>query len=117
MGLGIADPIGGLLVAAMIASQGFRLALSAVQELLDVSDVRLVEEARKFVESSKGDVAVRNLRVFQSGSYKLILIELEAATSQVPTWAEVTDREQMLRMELEEWAGPGTEVVISWRIS
>lgn len=116
-GLEIADPAGGLLVAAMLASHGLRLAWTAVLELLDASDPKLVNAARQFITDSKGDVEIRNIRSFKSGSYTLLLVELQAKTDSLPTWAEVTDRESLLRMELQEWAGPSTEIVTSWTIA
>lgn len=113
----MADPAGGLFVAAMIASQGLRLAWSAVLELLDASDPKLVDAARHYILDTKGDVDIQNIRSFKSGSYTMLLVQLQAKTDSVPTWAEVTDRENLLRMELQEWAGPKTEVITSWSIA
>lgn len=118
MGLEIADPIGGLAVAAMIAMQGVRLAKSSAEELLDASDPKLIEDARLFITASKGDVQVHKIRSLKSGSYTLLLVELKAPSgaANLPTWTEMTDRENLLRMELEEWAGSRVEVVTSWKL-
>ena len=64
LGFAMADPLGGLAVAAMILSQGFSVGLGSVRELLDHADDPLLGvDVQNFVASQGlgGDTAINSI--------------------------------------------------------
>ena len=74
LGLSIADPVGGLLVAFMILRQGVFLSFSSLMELLDASpDSSIPQQVKLFLEAEER-INVDKVRTFKSGGYTLVVI-------------------------------------------
>jgi divalent metal cation (Fe/Co/Zn/Cd) transporter len=126
VGLAVADPLGGLVVAGMIAFQGVQVGYASVAELLDqAAEPHLASDLRGFVADQGASSSavdgqplpqlrgVDKLRTFKSGGLHLldVVVEVDGAA----TARQLATLERDLAKRVRAQFPSITEVAVRWR--